>query len=194
MPLNMTQIKNWIAEPLYRNSLFLMANIAVTAGLGFFFWMVVARFYTEKEVGLGSAIIAAVSLLAAFSKLGVDFTIIRFLPRAEKPAEMINSCFTLSGIVALAVAGIFIAGLDLWSPDLVFVRENAIFILAFVLFVFGFTLSGIMDFTFIAKRKPEFALIMGHSCRGSPGHFLVPLSAPGSETLLSSAPSEFEHN
>jgi O-antigen/teichoic acid export membrane protein len=150
------QIKRQIKDPLYRNSLFLMANTAVTTGLGFFFWVVVARFYTEAEVGLASAIISAVSLLALFSKLGVDVALIRFLSKAENPVGMINSCFTLSGISTLALAGIFLAGLDLWSPALGFITEDVMFILAFVLFALGWTLSGTMDFVFIARRRAEF--------------------------------------
>ncbi len=154
----MRQIKQQIRDPLYRNSLFLMANTVVMAGLGFIFWMVVARFYTEAEVGLGAGIISAMSLLALLSRLGLDVALIRFLPKAEKPVDLINSCFTLSGIVALAVAAIFIAGLDLWSPALGFIRENAIFSIAFVLFALFWTLSGVMDFIFISKRRADFAL------------------------------------
>jgi len=155
----MMWIKQQIRDPLYRNSLFLMANTAVMSGLGFFFWLVVARFYNETEVGFGAAIISAVTFIALFSRLGLDFTLIRFLPKAEKPVELINSCFTLSGIVALAVAGIFLAGLALWSPALGFITENAMFILVFVLFALGWTLSGMMDFVFIAGRRAEFALV-----------------------------------
>jgi O-antigen/teichoic acid export membrane protein len=47
----MKQMKQRISSPLYRNSLFLMANVIVTTALGFFFWMVVARFYSVAEVG-----------------------------------------------------------------------------------------------------------------------------------------------
>jgi len=153
-----TQVRHQIRDPLYRNSLFLMANTILTSGLGFFFWVVVARFYTEEEVGLGAAIISAMTLLALLSRLGLDIALIRFLPKAEKPVDMINSCFTLSGIVALAVAAIFIAGLDFWSPALGFIKQSAIFSLAFVLFAFLWTLSLMMDFIFIARRRADFVL------------------------------------
>ena len=135
-----------------------MANTVVMAGLGFIFWMVVARFYTEAEVGLGAALISAMSLLALLSRLGFDFALIRFLPKADKPVDLINSCFTLSGIVAMVVAAIFIAGIDLWSPALSFVRENAIFSIAFVIFALFWTLSHVMDSAFIARRRADFAL------------------------------------
>lgn len=152
------QMIQQIKSPLYRNSIFLMANAAMMTSLGFFFWIVVARFYTEAEVGAGAAAISAISLLGLIGRLGLDFALVRFLPKAEKPVEMINSCLTLGGIAALAVAGVFLAGLDLWSPALGFIRGNAIFILAFVSFAFGWTLSMMIDFVFIARRRAEFAL------------------------------------
>ncbi|MFQ5925143.1 MAG: lipopolysaccharide biosynthesis protein [Dehalococcoidia bacterium] len=154
----MRRIGQQIREPLYRNSIFLMANTIVTAGLGFFFWMVVARFYTEAEVGWGAAIISTASVLALLSRLGLGIALVRFLPKAEKPVDMINTCFTLGGIVAVALAAIFVAGLDLWSPALGFIKDNAIFSLAFISFVLLFTLSTLMESIFIARRRAEFAL------------------------------------
>jgi O-antigen/teichoic acid export membrane protein len=147
-----------IKSPLYRNSFFLMANTVVTSGLGFFFWMVVARFYTEAEVGWGSAIISAMSLLVLLSIPGFGAALIRFLPKAEKPQDMINSCLTISGIIAVALAVIFVAGLDIWSPALGFIKENVIFSAAFVFFVLALTLSGVIGSVFIASRRADFVL------------------------------------
>ena len=50
--------------PLYRNAFYLMLNMSIISLLGLFFWMIAARFYTEAEVGVSSAIISAISLLA----------------------------------------------------------------------------------------------------------------------------------
>jgi O-antigen/teichoic acid export membrane protein len=156
--LDFTRLRHYISAPLYRNSLFLIANTVFTTGLGFFFWMVVARFYTPYEVGVGSAIISAVYFLALLGTLGLDVAIIRFLPKAQKPVELINACLTLTGIVSLVIGGIFLAGLGLWSPKLIFVRERAVFALAFLVFTFGWTLSGVIGSVFIAKRRAEFNL------------------------------------
>ena len=158
MTLDFTRLRHYISAPLYRNSLFLIANTVFTTGLGFFFWMVVARFYTPYEVGVGSAIISAVYFLALLGTLGLDVAIIRFLPKTQKPVELINACLTLTGIVSLVIGGIFLAGLGLWSPKLIFVRERAVFALAFLVFTFGWTLSGVIGSVFIAKRRAEFNL------------------------------------
>ena len=144
--------------PLYTNAFYLMLNTAVMAFLGFFFWIVVARFYTEAEVGYSSAIISAISLLAVLSLAGLNSSLIRFLPRADKPKDLINSCFTLSGLISLIAAGIFIAGLGLWSPALSFIKQNAIFCSAFIIFTLLWTLSLLIDATFIANRRAGFVL------------------------------------
>ena len=120
--------------------------------------MVVARFYTPYEVGVGSAIISAVHFLALLGTLGLDVAIVRFLPKEQKPTEMINACLTLTGIVALIIGGIFLATLGLWSPKLIFVRERPVFALAFLVFTFGWTLSGVIGSVFIAKRRADFNL------------------------------------
>jgi len=125
---------------------------------GFFFWMVVARFYTEAEVGFGSAIISAISLTAIISLVGLNTSLIRFLPHADKPQELINTCYTLSGLVSLIVSGIFVAGLGFWSPALAFVRQNAIFTAAFIVFALLWTLSSLVDSTFIARRRAALVL------------------------------------
>jgi len=148
----------FVATPLYTNAFYLMSNYALMSLLGFFFWMIVARFYSESEVGFSAAIISAISLLATISVVGLNSSLIHFLPQVQKPSGFINSCFTLGAIVSLAVAGIFLAGLDIWSPSLSFIKEDAIFTSAFVLFTLAWTLSILMEATFIAKRQARFVL------------------------------------
>lgn len=118
----------------------------------------VARFYTLAEVGYSSAIISVVNYLALLSLIGWDSSLIRFMPQAEKPGRLINSCFTLCSLISLVVAGIFIAGVNFWSPALAFIKANAIFTLVFIAFTSLWALSLLIDATFIAKRQAHFTL------------------------------------
>jgi O-antigen/teichoic acid export membrane protein len=145
--------------PFYRTSLFLIADSAVTAGIGFIFWIIVARYYTAEDLGYGSAAISAMSLLGSLSLIGLNTTIIRFLPSAEKPQRMINSYLTLTGLVAIVIAGVFIAGLPVWSPALNFIQKNAIFILAFMIFTAVYTLSNISRNVFLTIRRADLELV-----------------------------------
>jgi O-antigen/teichoic acid export membrane protein len=144
--------------PLYSNAFYLMATTAVMALLGFFFWMIAARFYTEAEVGFGSAIISAISLLSLISLVGLNISLVRFLPHADKPQDLMNSCYTLSGLITLVVAGIFLAGLGFWSPALAFVSQNAIYASAFIVFTILWTLLNMLTYAFIAQRRAGFVL------------------------------------
>jgi O-antigen/teichoic acid export membrane protein len=147
-----------INDPLYRNSYFLIANTAVINALGFAFWIIVARFYNDADVGLASTIITCMSLLIILSSLGFDIAFIRFLNKSEKPAEFINSGLTITGIASVFVAFVFIIGIDLWSPALGFIKDNPIFATAFIVFTFFLTISSILDSIFIAKSRAGFVL------------------------------------
>jgi len=144
--------------PLYRNALLLIISSLATAAFGFIFWIVVARFYSTTEVGLGSAVISAINIIALLSMAGLNFSLIRFLPKSENPRKLINSSFTFTIIISLVVAGIFIAGINLWSPALHFVPENAIFLLTFIAMAVMSTLSPQINAVFIARRSAQFVL------------------------------------
>jgi len=82
-------------DPLYKNAYILMAREAATAVLGLVFWIVVARFYHPAEVGMAAALISAMGLLIVFSKLGLGFSLMRYLPKEEDKKSMINTCLTI---------------------------------------------------------------------------------------------------
>ena len=153
------RLKQFLATPLYRNAVYLMINTVVVSLLSFFFWVVVARFYTEAEVGYSSAIISAASLVATLSLFGFNFSLIRFLPQAKKPQELINSCLTLSGLASLAIASIFLVTVDFWSPTLAFIKGNAIFATTFIILTLIWALSILVSTTFVARRRAGFALL-----------------------------------
>jgi len=52
IPTNLKAIKKYLKDPLYKNSFFIMLTSISSAGFGFIFWMLVARYYTPHDVGL----------------------------------------------------------------------------------------------------------------------------------------------
>ncbi len=152
-------LRQQIKDPLHRNSLFIMSSTVVTSVLGFVFWIIIARFYDVTAVGYGVATLNAIFLIAALGKLGLGTAIVRFISKEEKPTELINACLTLTGLVSLAISAIFIAGIDVWSPVLSFIKGNAAFIVAFIFFALFSTLSGMMEQVFIALRRADLFLL-----------------------------------
>ena len=154
------RLKSTINTPLYANSIYLMMNAAANAFLGFVFWIVVARFYAAEDLGFASALLATATLLSHVGSLGLGMGLIRFLRGAGSEApKLVNSCLTLSGLVATGLGAIFLAGLPLWSPALSFVREDSIFIGAFILLVATTTILERLAEVFIALRRTRFVLL-----------------------------------
>jgi O-antigen/teichoic acid export membrane protein len=156
---NILQSTNNLRNSLFRNSFYLLANTAATSVLGFFFWMVVARYYNEADVGLASAITSAMSMVATLGLAGFNITLIRYLAKSNRPLDLVNTCLNLSAVLSIMVGTVFIIGLDYWSPVMIFIKHNLIFGASFVAFGVVTSLSLIIDSIFIAGRKSQFVLI-----------------------------------
>jgi len=129
------------------------------AFFGFFFWMINARIYTPEQVGIATTLISVMGLIAGFSNLGLNVGLVRFLPSSKNKNELINSSFLISSITAFVLAIIFLAGLHIFSPKLLFVRENPVYAISFVLFVVALANNTIVDALFIAYRSAKYILI-----------------------------------
>ena len=129
-----------------------MARDAATAVLGLAFWIVVARFYSPAEVGLAAALISVVGLLIIFSKLGLDFGLMRYLAKEEDKKGMINTCYTISGLFSFLLAIIFVAGLGFWSPALVFVQKDLAILLLFIILTPMFSIFTLQSNAFVGMR------------------------------------------
>jgi len=156
-----TQLRQHLKDPFYKNSYFLIGSAAANSLLAVVFWIVVARFYPPGEVGLATALVSAIALLGIFSKLGLDFGLIRFLPQADDKRGVINSCFTIAGLFSLLLAIIFISGLDFWSPALLFVQENISILLLFIIFAPIYVLWMLQSTAFTGMRSAKFSFATG---------------------------------
>ena len=146
--------------PLYRNSIYLIINAVIMAGLTGTFWLLVARLKTSEDVGLGSALLSAAAFLAFISTLGFNLGLISTLAKAgEGTFGAVNSSLTISGIAAVVTAVIFIVGIPLWSPVLLFVWENPITMITFVCLVIVATYFNLLSGVFIGLRKASFTVV-----------------------------------
>ncbi len=153
-------LKKHLATPLYQNAYYLMVGTAIDSVLGFVFWIIAARFYSAEAVGLGSAIIAALGLLALLSELGLGIGLVRFLPGAGRNGnDMLNTCLTVSGSASIVIALVFLAGLGFWSPALLPVRQDPIFFTLFAVFAVVKALLPLVNNTFLARRNAKFIVI-----------------------------------
>jgi len=160
--LSIMRLRHHLSNPLYRNSLYLISNSTILALTGFVFWTVAARLYPVDSVGLASAAISAMGVLALVATLGLDFALLRFLPDSgEQATDFVNSCLTIGGLLSLILSLAFIAGVGIWSPALLQIREHPVFLAAFAVFVLATTLVNFTRQTFVANRRADLALLQG---------------------------------
>lgn len=151
--------KQLLGISLYRNALFLViTNLAVPL-TSFVFWIIVARFYTDEDVGLASAALSMVTLLALFSTLGFEFGLIRYLSNSGQNANrMVNTSFTIGTLASVVCSCIFLAGINIWSPSLLPLRNNSLYLAIFILFTVTTTVTVLLQNAFVAQRRANYSM------------------------------------
>jgi len=144
---------------LHRNAGFLIANYAVGAGLGFFFWTVAARVFPAATVGLASATVSAMGLVFTISGLGLGIGLVRFLPPSQNKQQLVGTALTISATVAVCISAVFLSGLSLWAPKIVFLTETPIVSLIFAVSSIPWVWASLIDQGFVALRKSHFSLL-----------------------------------
>jgi O-antigen/teichoic acid export membrane protein len=146
-------------DSLYRNSIYLMLSTGVMTFLGFFFWIINAHRYSTEQVGIGTTLISIMTLISSFSILGLGNGLIRYLPTSERKNKKISTSFSLVALMSILISVIYLIFLKTFSPKLLFIRENIIFSLLFILFIVFSSLESISLYVFIAYRSSKFVLI-----------------------------------
>lgn len=154
LPRNLKEFKAHLQDPLYRNSFYILLTLVSGAVFGFIFWIIAAKIYSQQEVGINTALISAVSLIAVISFLGLDQSIIRFFPDKHKFTILYTSSVVIM-ISTILFGIIFILGVDLWSPELALIKNNLI---AFFISLVAFSLTTPTANAFIALRKSKYYL------------------------------------
>ena len=180
LPKNFSEVRQHLQEPLIRNSFFIMASSFAAAGFGFFFWMIAARFYSQADVGIATALMSSMGLLILISRLGLDQSVIRFFPLRDKN-RVLGTAILVPTAVALGAGLVFIAVVDVVSPELTIVRTVAPL---YLIFLGAYSVTWVIEGAFNAMRKSEHYFIL-NLLYGSRILFLVPLVFLGAMGIFS---------
>lgn len=153
------QVAGYLKDPLRRNALFLVSANALAALFGFVFWIIAARYYSSEDVGLATALISSMMLLTVIARFGFDISIVRFLPQSRSKNDIINTYLTVIAIVSGLLGIIFILGLSAWSPELMFIRENFLYALVFIIVTTASSVIYLQEHVFIACKKTHYLLV-----------------------------------
>lgn len=142
------------AESLARNSGSIMATAVVNSALGAVFWLVAARAFPTRDVGLGAALVTAMTFASTLSNLGAGETLVQILPTRQTGRDWsrtFNACMG-AGLGTAALAGcVTLLILPLLSSGFFVAREGAYQVILGTGIVL-LTASTILDFAFVAER------------------------------------------
>jgi O-antigen/teichoic acid export membrane protein len=172
-------------NPLYKNSFFITLSRFSNVFVGFIFWIVAARLYSIEDVGIATALISSVSIVISLSRLGFDFSLIRYVKINDK-TKVFNTSIVITTIASLIMGIIYISGFRYinFSSSLIFIQSHS-YIVVFLLFVIMNSLVSITGIGFTAIRKADHYFFQ-NIILASRVPLLIPLTFLGSIGIFDS--------
>ena len=152
---------------MLRNSRALILSSAITSALGLLFWIVAARWFSARELGIGGALVTAMTLIAGASTLGLRNGLVRFLPETgNQSQQLVLRSYVMCASVGAVLALVFAAGQRVWAPALGSLQTNPLHLSLFVVATAGWTvfvlqdsvLTGLHHATWIPVENAAYAL------------------------------------
>lgn len=178
-PKTIPELRKYLQDPFYNNTLYLTLGRFADIGFGFLFWACAARLYSVADVGIATALISSIGLVVAFSRLGFDTAIIRFMP-AYDHSRVFNTCLWLTTGAAVVIGIIYLAVIDLISPEIAFIKDYA---LLFLLFVVANAITLTTGNAFLSLRKANIKFVQ-NLIQGIRVPLLIPFAFIGSLGIL----------
>src|SRR4051812_10854631 len=148
------RVRSWLSDPLLLSAYSLMANTAITAVLGFAFWILAARLYPPGVVGRDAALVAGLIELSSICQLNLSNAVVRFLPRLRTTAgRSLAGAYAVSGLVAVVVGTAFIVVAPLVSEDLRAVTRPASIAVVYVVSLVIWGVFTLEDSALTALRR-----------------------------------------
>ncbi len=143
---------------LYKNTGYLLGINLIGAILGFVFWVVSARFFSQEDIGIASALISISSFLAIISGLGVGPGIIRHLSEEGDSSLLLKTSIINNIILSVVVGALYILSLNIKiSQNSWYVAHDLGFSVGIVVFICLVSLSTLVQYSFQGFRESRFA-------------------------------------
>jgi O-antigen/teichoic acid export membrane protein len=137
----------------------MIGTTAITAGLGFVYWWLAARLFSQEAVGYASALISAMGLLGTIGVVGMGTLLIGELPRRpEQRAPLITTALVAAGGVSAVLGIIFAVVAPLVSVELGALVGGGSTILLFTAGVVLTAVTLVLDQAMIGLLRGELQL------------------------------------
>lgn len=155
------------ADHMVRNSLYLIISSGLQAALGFAFWIVAARLFSAADVGRASSLISATVVIAYLALLGLNSTLVRYLPTAPDRDALISSGLLLVAGFGAVVGLIYVLATPLIAPRLAFIEHHALLAVGFVVLAAAASVNLLTDSVFVASRRAGFCALTDGAIGGT---------------------------
>ena len=155
---NLTPEKRQDFSRLYNSGTLILGRIA-SSGLGYLTWLITARLFDAREVGIASGVVSAMMLSVQMALFGIGAAVIKAYPiHLESPSRMINTALNLIVGASLATAVIFLLFARAFFSELNVVSAIPLYGLLFLgISVFG-AVNVLMDHVSIAIKRGDQVL------------------------------------
>jgi O-antigen/teichoic acid export membrane protein len=146
-------------DHMVRNSLYLILSSGLQASLGFAFWIITARLFSTTDVGEASSLISATTVIAYLALLGLNSTLVRYLPTAPDRNALISAGLLLVAVCGAGIGLLYIFATPVLAPRLAFVDHQPALAVGFVLLTAAAAVNLLTDSIFIASRKAGYCAL-----------------------------------
>lgn len=152
-------LRHILNDPLYRGSLYLLANTVATSAIGFVFWTLAAHRYSAPTIGVFSGVTSGATLLAAIAALGLPITMTRHIAGADDPRGLVLVAIMVITTVGttLCLATVIFLGPHL--PSALHIQQRGEMVLLVTILVVFTAVAGTLDAGLVATRSTRVLLI-----------------------------------
>ena len=152
-------ISKWLT-PFYTNAIYIWTTNIVLGLLGLAFWVLAARIYSTKQVGLATSLVQSMVLIGRLCFLGLGMSMVRYISQSKDSGiRLINSSTVITVILTLFASIIYLVGIPLWAPALRPLCEQPYTIILYVVFTVCLSISALYDQVFVGIRQSKYLLI-----------------------------------
>ena len=162
---------------MVRNSMWLLMNTGLQAVLGFVFWILAAHVFTTTAVGRATSLLSATTLIGYVALLGLNITMIRYLPSSGQRDTMITSGVLLVGSLGGLLALAYAVAAPAFASAAALLEHHALFVLVFVLMGVAAAINLVTDAVFIAFRRAKVNALVDGGIGGVTKLILIPVAA-----------------
>lgn len=131
----------------------MVLSTAINSGLGMVFWIIAARAYTSREVGLASALVSGVSLVLGVGQLGLPLALPRLLPMSRGRVRRLVSTTYAAAVVASLTAGVGFVVVARATDGLAELFSSTPFVVWFVLSAPFCVIFAVQDFVLCGLHR-----------------------------------------